>query len=265
MRDGRVGGHGGAATRSRRRPSDEGVEGAAGCYRASSPVRAGNRSIVVVHPPLQPGNPEGRHPHFWLNRNTQAPTPILRFAPRPRLGYFSTPGGVQRQAGRGSERYPHGHFRISSVPSEPIRSDMHSESDPRNRIAWQPETPMSKALWENGSLHEAIVSTTGSRSSEGCPTGMRARASLEGIVSILGMLLEPGGAGPGEFRLAPRQMRQLRSQGLSVAEIAAHTETPTAIVWRVVGYCWSDWSDGSSEQGPLAIGSQLRHVPPKEL
>src|SRR5262249_46737184 len=117
--------------------------------------------------------------------------------------YFSTCGGVQLHARRGSERYPHGHFRISSVPSEPIRLDMRSESDPRRRIAWQPETPMSKALWENESLHEAIISTPCPNSSEGRPPGKRARTAVSGIVSMLGMLLEPGGAGPGEFRLAP--------------------------------------------------------------
>jgi len=65
----------------------------------------------------------------------------------------------------------------TAVPSEPIRVDMRSESDPRSRIAWQPETPMSKALWENESLHDAIISTAGFRSSEGSPTGMRASAS----------------------------------------------------------------------------------------
>ena len=65
----------------------------------------------------------------------------------------------------------------TAVPSEPIRLDMRSESDPRSRIAWQPETPMSKALWENESLHDAIISTAGFRSSEGSPTGMRASAS----------------------------------------------------------------------------------------
>src|SRR5262249_24030217 len=70
--------------------------------------------------------------------------------------------------------------------------DMRSDSDPRRRIAWQPETPMSKALWENESLHEAIISATGPSSSEGRPIGKRARASVSGILSILGMLLEPG-------------------------------------------------------------------------
>ena len=66
---------------------------------------------------------------------------------------------------------------------------MRSESDPRSRIAWQPETPMIKALWENGSLHEAIISMTGPKSLEGHPSGIKARA---GIVSILGMLIERG-------------------------------------------------------------------------
>jgi hypothetical protein len=65
---------------------------------------------------------------------------------------------------------------------------MPSESDPKSRIAWQPETPMNKALWENGSPHEAIISTTEPRSLEGGPSGNKTRA---GIVSILGMLLEP--------------------------------------------------------------------------
>src|SRR5262245_32035134 len=66
---------------------------------------------------------------------------------------------------------------------------MRSESGPRRRIAWQPETPMTKALCVNGSLQDAIVSMAAPRSLEGCPSGIKARA---GIVSILGMLLEPG-------------------------------------------------------------------------
>src|SRR5262249_46721792 len=105
---------------------------------------------------------------------------------------------------------------------------MRSESDPRGRIAWQPETPMSKALWENGSLHEASISTTGSRSSEGCPTGIRARASISGIVSILGMLLEPGEPAQASFgghrRAPPRKnvapiKRRLLSLNLPCREL----------------------------------------------
>jgi hypothetical protein len=66
---------------------------------------------------------------------------------------------------------------------------MCSTSGPRRRIAWQPETAMSKALWENGSPHDAIVSIPAPRSLEGCPSGIKART---GIVSIPGMLIEPG-------------------------------------------------------------------------
>jgi hypothetical protein len=111
-----------------------------------------------------------------------------RSGPEILLKYFSTCGGVQLQARLGSDRDPQGHFRISSVPGEPFRLDMRSESVPRNRIAWQPETPMIRARWADESFHEAIVSITGSRLAEGRPAGMRARA---GIVSMLGMLLEP--------------------------------------------------------------------------
>src|SRR5262245_29285955 len=87
---------------------------------------------------------------------------------------------------------------------------MRSESDPRRRIAWQPEAPMSKALWENGSPHEAIVSTTGPRSIEGGPSGIRARA---GIVSILGMLLEPGEPAQARFGGHRRGRTSPRSSG----------------------------------------------------
>jgi hypothetical protein len=90
---------------------------------------------------------------------------------------------------------------------------MRSESDPRSRIAWQPETPMSKALWEKGSVHEAIISTTGSRLSEGRPIGMRARESLSGIVSILGMLLEPGEPAQASFGGHYRGRTSPRSRG----------------------------------------------------
>src|SRR5262249_15334754 len=100
-----------------------------------------------------------------------------------------------------------------SVASEPIRLDMRPESDPRSRIAWQPETPMRNTLWERGSLHEAIISTTGSKSSAGRPIGKWATAPISGMVSILGMLLEPGEPAQASFswqlrdRASPRSKR----------------------------------------------------------
>src|SRR5262245_14396698 len=105
---------------------------------------------------------------------------------------------------------------------------MRSDSDPRNRIAWQPETPMSKALWENESLHEAIISTTGSRSSEGRPIGMRARAALSGIVSILGMLLEPGGPAQASSRLRSMKYRRAQLSGAASATIECSHPVGTA-------------------------------------
>src|SRR5262245_15026983 len=99
---------------------------------------------------------------------------------------------------------------------------MRSESDPRRRIAWQPETPMSKALWENGSRHEAIISTTGPKSLEGRRSGIKARA---GIISILGMLLEPGEPAQASFgghhrgRTSPAQ--EATAHGLRGADAEA--------------------------------------------